>query len=100
MNSKITIEVDFDNNNEPVFQIIYRPSDDVRDKLIKSFLERLGGDSEWCQIYCTGSVEETAVNYASQRWVIRAIHPKDIRTTGQTMLERLLPGEVRMADKG
>lgn len=49
MKSRITIEVDFNNGNTPVIQIIQSNSDDVRDKLIKSFTECLNGSS-WCQI--------------------------------------------------
>ncbi len=50
MTSKITIEVDFDNGNQPVIQILQYPdSDDVRDKLIRHFVQQLGGSS-WCQI--------------------------------------------------
>jgi hypothetical protein len=53
MQSKITIEVDFENNNRPVIQIIKRNSDDVRDKLISSFLQSLNG-SRWCTIQWVG----------------------------------------------
>lgn len=49
MKSRISIEVDFENNNQPVIQILQDVSDDVRDKLIRSFTENLGGSS-WCQI--------------------------------------------------
>lgn len=42
MKSRITIEVDFDNGNQPVIQILHYPdSTDVRDKLLKKFLEDL-----------------------------------------------------------
>lgn len=50
MLSKITIEVDFDNNNAPIIQILQYPdSTDVRDRLIKNFLEKLN-QSLWCTI--------------------------------------------------
>lgn len=49
MKSRITIEVDFDNGNEPVIQILSRNSDDIRDRLIKSFYQKLHGIS-WCKI--------------------------------------------------
>ena len=49
MKSRITVEIDYDNNNQPVIQILYRNSDDVRDGLIKSFYQKLGGSS-WCKI--------------------------------------------------
>lgn len=50
MKSRITIEVDFENDNQPVIQIVQRFSDDVRDKLISEFLHALGGQSSWCKI--------------------------------------------------
>lgn len=49
MKSRISIEVDFDNNNQPVIQILQADSDDVRDKLLSHFTQQLGGSS-WCQI--------------------------------------------------
>lgn len=50
MTSRITIEVDFENNNEPVIQILQPvDSDDVRDKLLKHFLQSLHGSS-WLNI--------------------------------------------------
>ena len=42
MKSRITIEVDFENGNQPVIQILQYPdSTDVRDRLLKKFLEDL-----------------------------------------------------------
>lgn len=49
MKSRITIEVDFENGNEPIIQIISKVSDDVRDNLIKAFYQKLGSSS-WCKI--------------------------------------------------
>lgn len=50
MKSRLSIEIDFQNNNEPVIQIMARKSDDVRDNLIESFLQAFGGESNWCAI--------------------------------------------------
>lgn len=44
MKSRITIEMDF-NSLEPVIQVDARASDDVRDKLIQVFFEKLKGES-------------------------------------------------------
>lgn len=49
MKSRITIEVDFDNGNQPVIQILSRSSDDIRDNLIQAFYQKLQGSS-WCKI--------------------------------------------------
>jgi hypothetical protein len=44
MKSRITIEVDFDNGNVPVIIIQEKFSDDIRDKLLFSFLEKGKGE--------------------------------------------------------
>lgn len=49
MKSRITIEVDFENGNEPYILIQKESSDDVRDKLLSHFTQQFGGSS-WCQI--------------------------------------------------
>lgn len=45
MKSRISIDVDYD--NQPVIKIEYLESDDVRDKLVKKFMEDFGGSSMW-----------------------------------------------------
>lgn len=55
MDSRITIEVDFENNNLPVIQIVSKDSEDVRDKLIKSFLQSLRHCSRWTTIQFVGN---------------------------------------------
>lgn len=44
MKSKITIDVAED--NQPIIKIEYNESEDVRDKLVKRFLEAFGGESD------------------------------------------------------
>jgi hypothetical protein len=85
MLSKIKVEVDFDHNNEPIIEILYRQSDDVRDKLIKSFFEKLKGISAWCEIFCANAIQETDVNYAVQRWIIKPIGPGQIEESATAM---------------
>lgn len=41
MKSRITIDVDED--NQPIIKIEYNESEDVRDKLVKRFMEKFGG---------------------------------------------------------
>ena len=89
MNSKITIEVDFENGNEPVIQIISRNSDDIRDKLIRFFIERLGGDSSWCKIYCHSAYTSENDVDKFQRWKISPIQSKDFKKEAKAMLEQL-----------
>ena len=45
MKSKITIDVDYD--NQPIIKIEYVASDDVRDKLVFKFINSLGYQSVW-----------------------------------------------------
>lgn len=49
MKSKITVDVDHD--NQPVLKIEYGASEDVRDKLVKKFLETFGGESRWAEFF-------------------------------------------------
>jgi len=50
MKSRITIEVDLD-FGKPYIQVLCdTQSDDVRDKLVRAFRERLNYDSYWCRV--------------------------------------------------
>jgi hypothetical protein len=73
MKSRITIEVDFDNGNQPVLQILKEDSDDVRDKLLSHFTQQLGGSS-WCQIKWQNHVDPDA----PQRIFISPIRPEEL----------------------
>ena len=54
---KSTIRVDFqggDTSNkgfEPVIRVRLEDSDDVRDSLLKTFFQSLGGDSSWLRVH-------------------------------------------------
>ena len=50
MKSRITIEVDFDNGNPYLKVINDQFSDDVRDKLVTHFRQKLGHTSSWCSV--------------------------------------------------
>ncbi len=52
MNSRITIDVN--ENNQPVIKIQYKDSTDVRDKLVKIFLESFGYQSNWATHHYIG----------------------------------------------
>lgn len=54
MESRISIEVDFDNGNRPVIQILHRESDDTRDSLISHFLQSRAHLSRWITIQYKG----------------------------------------------
>ena len=95
MKSRISIEVDFENGNEPVIQILKSPSgipddlldNDVRDKLISNFTQQLGGSS-WCQIKWNGTVS------GCDRIQIRAIPPEKLKEQAEIMLEQYKMNEA------
>lgn len=68
MKSKISIDVDYD--NQPIIKIEYLPSEDVRDKLVKKFLETFAHDS----IFCTHFFESDKDD-GYKRTIIRPISP-------------------------
>lgn len=83
MRSKITIEVDFENNNRPVLQILSRNSDDVRDRLISSFIQGLNHTSRWCTIAYMGNFEEGQEQ--THKWHIVPIKPSELETESNLM---------------
>ena len=82
MKSRITIEVNFDENNLPVIQVLSQHSDDVRDKLISSFLQSLQHTSRWCKIIYMGNRSPLAppkdFDDPIHCWHIVPITPKEI----------------------
>ncbi len=80
MKSRITIEVDFD-NGQPYMKILEdRESDDVRDKLITFFRQRLGHTSSWCKVVPSG--------YNGNIWEIRPITPDELKQHAEVMAEQ------------
>lgn len=60
MKSKLSIDLDED--NQPIIEIIWRESDDVRDKMVKKFLESFGDRSTLAQFnYTEGPSDGRAV---------------------------------------
>ena len=86
MKSRITIELDFENGNMPIIQILQQDSDDVRDKLVKSFTQHLGGSS-WCQIKWKPENYIGAPN-ETQRIHITPINFADLKEQAEIMLEQ------------
>jgi len=79
MKSKITIEMDFENNT-PVLQVNYQQSDDVRDKLIGEFFNKLGHVSEYFILSKVFYIQDSA------RYTIAPITPKDMKMVGANMV--------------
>lgn len=91
MESRIKVEVDFDNGNRPVIEIAHKGSDDVRDKLLKHFLESVGGNC-WCRIvFLPSDPSETA---ADQLVHIRPIHIEQMLNNEMDDLHGLIYGEM------
>lgn len=90
MQSKLTIEVDFDKNNQPVIQIIHRQSDDVRDKLVTSFLQSFGHSSNWASVeWVQNHIVDNKTLF--QRILIRPIPQLQFAEVAQEMSSRILP---------
>lgn len=75
MKSRITIEVDFD-MNQPFLKVQFVESEDVRDKLLKAFIERLEHTSMFFQTYqINPSKNNGAYQLDFQIW---AVSPKEL----------------------
>lgn len=79
MKSRITIEVDFDNGNEPTIMVNLHRSDDVRDKLLQSFIEKFAHQRAWCKAFYMGD------NMNGKFFHITPIEPKDFVEQGKLM---------------
>lgn len=73
MKSRVTIDVDFD--NQPVLKIEYVPSEDVRDKLVKKFLESFGGESRWAEFYFINDSQQLSKAVHGQANSIALVRP-------------------------
>lgn len=88
MKSRITIEVDFGDANNPTIQILSKSSDDVRDKLIHFFYEKLGSSS-WCKIlFKQHYFDQSNSENDFKRVFITPIPEKDLRKEAEIMLEQ------------
>ncbi len=87
MRSRITIEVDFDNGNDPVIKIeCNKDSSDVRDKLLKQFIENFQHQSNWATI---------AFSYVPNYpdiilGIIRPVRSNELHEEAKEMQRRLL----------
>lgn len=81
MKSKITIEIDHD--NQPIIVIEYLPSLDVRDTLVKRFLETFGGKSE----YASFRFVYTPASFEGSKARVRPIAPREMEGAAQNIIE-------------
>lgn len=72
MKSKLTIDLDED--NQPIIKIEYQQSDDVRDKMVKIFLETYESRSRWATFqYVPVEVQNGSVSK------IRPVKPSEFK---------------------
>lgn len=76
MKSKIQIDLDWD--NQPIIKIEYVPSDDVRDKMVKRFLETFGGDY-LATFFFDNNAQELANGTANKRATLRPLPSQDYK---------------------
>jgi hypothetical protein len=74
MTSKITIEIDFDTATPYIRVIPDKHSDDVRDKLVNAFREKLGHRSSWCRV----KFDDTGIS-GRPMFTIEPIRPQDLQ---------------------
>lgn len=89
MKSRITIDIDHD--NQPIIRIHYLESEDVRDFLVKRFLETFGPDSSYASFRF---VDNSVANLnASAR--IRPIKPEEMLDVAKTIMTAHEPDKNR-----
>jgi hypothetical protein len=86
MLSKITIEIDHD--NQPIIKIKYEASPDVRDSLVKRFMETFHGASCFATFFFDNSVHDMANKVAH----IRPIKPEEMKQYGD-MIQDIVSGK-------
>lgn len=84
MDSKITIEVDLDAGMPYIRVLTAKSSDDVRDKLINRFREKLGHSSSWCRV----KFDDTGIS-GRQMFTIEPVPPSDLQNQFDLMKEEL-----------
>lgn len=78
MKSRITIEVDFDNGNQPILKIVNQDSEDVRDNLLRSFLQSLNHSSRWLRIEYVNEILAPGDSSKKYIWHIKPVLASEI----------------------
>lgn len=79
MKSRISIEVDFENNRESIIQIERETSSDTRDKLVSDFLQSLQHTSRWATITFVGSRDKFP-DGSCDTWKITPLTPQQLES--------------------
>lgn len=89
---KSSIKIDFrskDNGLEPIIAIKLEDSDDVRDNLLKTFFQSLGGISSWLVVSFDHHM--TNPETGSRTWItITPVMPGELHETKKIIEERLI----------
>jgi hypothetical protein len=81
---KSKIQIDIDHDNQPIIRIDYIQSEDVRDKMVKRFLETFGSEVCWAKFQYEGhGVDLIGVN---SRAIVRPICAYDLPEESKTMV--------------
>lgn len=78
MRSRITIDLDFD--NQPIIRIDYFSSEDVRDKMVKKFLETFTGGC-WAKFNFT----EQNTEYVNSSAIVRPIKSEELASEAKSL---------------
>lgn len=86
MLSRITVEIDYNNNGRPYFRVMENAtSDDLRDKAITEFRQVFQHQSQWCkvdfgQVQMDGTIQ----------WNVHPIAPEELQQAIEAM-QKMLP---------
>lgn len=106
---KSTMRIDFHHENpgqagfEPVIRIRVVESEDTRDRLLKTFFQKLGGESSWLYVNYLPSqdgqdIQLTPVIPQQLPETLNIIH-KRIVDSGNVLISGLLPSHLQIDDK-
>ncbi|HMF73452.1 MAG TPA: hypothetical protein VK616_18355 [Flavitalea sp.] len=68
------ISIDLDEDNSPVIKIEYKESPDVRDKMVKRFMENFGGESRWANVRFENGWNHTP----NSQFIVRPLNYTDL----------------------
>lgn len=83
MKSRISIDMDWD--NQPIIKIEYNESEDVRDKMVKRFMETFGGESYFATFFFDNSIQEMA----NRKATIRPLNTSELKNHVSNMKETI-----------
>lgn len=81
---KSRISIDLDEDNQPIIKVDYVYSEDVRDKMVKKFLETFAADSCWARFQY---ISEGVYGGTSKTAIIRPLEVKDFKENSKLMLQ-------------